>query len=340
MKIIADSETKINTWNAHKRYAVRVARHMTLAAASIPSLKGRAERMRNCGNKLIYKIENGHMIYGGASLCRDRLCPLCAWRLSIKRTGEMINTAALLAERYPHTKAIHVVLTVRNVHADELREALQQMTQGFTRLKKLKLWRDYVCGYMRSVEVTYNADTDTYHPHIHVICIVEDRYTRQISIGDWIDMWQDSARLCYRPIVWATAAYRKPAPVEAACMAYPTEELSAQDGAAASAIVEATKYAIKPAAINDLAASGELGEIALAMRGVRMISFGGIVKKLRAELGYSTKDEPEEQIPPAVIVPEAGIDRYYLIYTWSGAAWRYVAELRSALTGERIDGIM
>ena len=316
MNIVPHEEAKINTWALHKRLNVLVAKHFSVAALGNSALRGRAERMKNCSSKIVYEIEDGAYKYKGASLCRDRLCPICAWRLSIKRTGEMIETVKAIAEKYPKTKAIHIVLTVKNCMLADLREILKQITTGFTRLKKRQLWNDYILGYMRSVEITYNAESDSYHPHIHCIAIVPDRYTRQISVGEWADMWRDSARLNYNPLVWATQAYRAKPNVEIEQLIYDLERNDGGEGAATAAIIEATKYAVKPQGLGDMAANGDIGEIAFAIQGFRMVSFGGIVKKIRRELGYTQKDEPEEQLPPVTISPAAGIDRYYLVYEW------------------------
>ena len=36
-------------------------------------------------------------------------------------------------------------------------------------------------GYMRAVEVTYNQQEDTYHPHIHCIFAVKAQYFTKIT---------------------------------------------------------------------------------------------------------------------------------------------------------------
>lgn len=327
MTIIPETRPQINTWVLHKRINARVAKHFSIAAMGIPALRGRADRMKHCSEKIVYEIENGAYKYKGASLCRDRLCPICAWRLSIKRTGEMIETVKAIAEKYPKTKAIHIVLTVKNCILSDLREVLKQITTGFTRLKKRQLWRDYIIGYMRSIEITYNAETDTYHPHIHCIAIVPERYTRQISVGDWSDMWRDSARLNYNPLIWATQAYRAKPSVDIEQQIYDLERHDGGSGAAAAAIVEATKYAVKPQGLSDMAANGDIGEIAFAIQGFRMVSFGGVVKAMRRELGYTAKDEPAEQLPAIDINPSDGIDRFYLVYEWCSHLRSYRPEV-------------
>lgn len=329
MDIIPDADTavKISEWSKHKRLNQKVVKHMRIASYQYRELRNRVFRMSDCGKKIVYEVVDNVYKFAGASLCRDRLCPICAWRLSIKRTAEMMETIRQLSIEYPDTKAIHVVLTVRNCRLTELRDVLKQITQGFTRLKKRRLWQDYIMGYLRSVEITYNAETETYHPHIHCIAIVANRYSRQISVGDWSDMWRDAARLDYNPIIWATHAYAATQPnVDIMQHVYDIEQSKTdadKQAASKAAIIEAVKYAVKPTALDAIARAGDIGEFSRAVAGTRMLSCGGIVKQLRAKLGYTIKDEPGEQMPPCIINPDDIIDRYYVVYEWCATQGHY-----------------
>lgn len=325
--IIPHKVPNVNKWGEHKQYSELVARHMEIGAHGHRDLQRRAERMASCGNKLFYEYnaESGIYRFAGAALCRDRLCPVCAWRLAIKRISEMIPTVDRIAELYPGSKAIHVVLTVKNCQLSDLRYVLDTITTGFTRIKKTALWKEYILGYMRSVEVSYNDETGEYHPHIHCICIVESNYIRQISIGEWSELWQKAARLDYKPHVWATHAYKKQKPhVAIEDEIYPIEQSDEILGAAKKAIIEATKYAMKPTSLVSIAQAGDIAAIARAVAGFRMISYGGCVKKIRRELGITTKDEPTEQLPETVIDPSKGNDRYYLVYEWCRRTKEYL----------------
>lgn len=303
---------KISTWTKHKAMAAFVAKHMMIDER----VRKRGEMMKNCGEKLIFEVKNGVYQFKSAWLCRDRLCPICAWRLSIKRCAEMAKTLSLLHEREPDTKAIHIVLTVKNCALEDLRSTIETMTRGFTRLKKLKSFRDFILGYARSVEVTYNAETDTYHPHIHCICIVKNSYSRQISVGEWSEMWSDSARLFYMPIIWASKTYPKTADITSSMM------MDYQTTTAHDAIMEAIKYAMKPSSLVATAQAGDLGNIAQAIAGFRLISYGGILKSLRAEIKLS--DEDPHQMPSCELNPSAGMDQYTACYQWAAAQRCYL----------------
>lgn len=327
MNIITEN-APISKWGVQKKRAKLVAKHMRLASGVYPSLKGRAYRMSHCSDTIAYEVmPDGSYRYAGACLCRDKLCPVCAWRLAVKRTGEMIKTIDKLTEIAPRTTAIHIVLTVKNCEASKLKAVIQAMSAGFARLRRRQLWKDYIIGYARSIEVTYNADKATYHPHIHCVCIVPDTYTRQISIGDWVELWRDCARLEYRPIVWASHAYtqRTTLYADASAHAYRFEDTN-EAGAAKNAIVEAMKYSIKPDTLIDAAQAGDIGEIAVQMAGIRTVSYGGILKQIRKMLGI-TGDEPTEQLPAEVINPTDAVERYYVVYEWSGQAYGIIRKV-------------
>lgn len=326
MNIISEN-TGVSKWTAQKKRAKLVAKHMRLASGLYPALRGRAYRMSHCSDTIAYELlPDGSYRYAGACLCRDKLCPVCAWRLAVKRTGEMIKTIDKLVEIAPKTTAIHIVLTVKNCQAQDLKATITAMSEGFARLRRRQLWKDYIQGYARSIEVTYNEQTG-YHPHIHCVCIVPDTYTRQISIGDWIELWRDCARLSYRPIVWASHAYnsRTTLYADASAHAYRMED-SMEAGAAKAAIVEAMKYSIKPDTLLSAAQAGDIGEVAIQMAGIRTVSYGGILKIIRQQLGI-TGDEPTEQLPAEVINPNAAVDRFYVLYEWSGQAYGVVRKV-------------
>lgn len=313
--IIPSVNPKINAWEAKKKNSVFVAKHLRIAAGLAPGLLGRAERMKDCASKIFYERTGEQWRFKSAWLCKDRLCPVCSWRLSIKRTAEMIKTLQYLSEKHPATKAVHIVLTVKNCPVEALRDTITQLSAGFGRLRKRQLWRDYVIGYMRAIEVSFNADTGEYHPHIHIIAIVPNSYTKQITMGDWADMWRDCAKLNYNPVVWAAhAVSKKPEITQTFDDLMPAK----------AAIVEAIKYTMKPDTLPAIAAAGDIGTIAAGLAGFRMISYGGAIKDARAACGFTAKDEPAEQMPAELINPADGIDRYTVCYQWCAHTRSYV----------------
>ena len=322
---IIHENSRIIKWNSLKKASVLVSKALKKDAFT----RKRGIIMASCSDRIIYKVEeSGALTYAGTWLCRDRMCPICSWRLSVRRVAEMIKTVAVLAERYPETKAVHVVLTVKNCSLDMLGATIHAMSEGFARLRRRTLWNDYIKGYVRSVEITRNSATGEYHPHIHIVAIVPTTYTRQISIGDWRDLWMDCAKLSYLPQVYASHAYaKKDIPTAEFQMVW--NETSETAGAARAAIIEAIKYPMKPMSLQGAATTGDMPELAKQLQGIRLMSTGGIIKTIRRELGYS--DTEPRSLDEVTINPNDGIDRYYLVYKWAGSIGEYVGQLTKDL---------
>ena len=58
-------------------------------------------------------------------------------------------------------------------------------------------------GYIRAMEVTYNQEKDTYHPHIHCIFAVKAQYFTHgyIKKSEWQYIWGECCKTEYEPIV-------------------------------------------------------------------------------------------------------------------------------------------
>jgi hypothetical protein len=130
----------------------------------------RADEMDKCGSIIHRDVCKGcgSEKYRAVSTCKDRLCPTCASRRSVK-----------LAERY---KAIidrvtdgkygyHLVLTFKSV------ETLPDQKKIVALVKKLRLhplWKSYggIDGGLWSIEVTRSKGL--WHPHVHMLIFTNE----------------------------------------------------------------------------------------------------------------------------------------------------------------------
>jgi len=103
---------------------------MFILAKNNPNLKGRYVRMKNCGKVFDFSIckDCGHWIIQHAALCRDRLCPLCNWRLSLKRFSIMMK----IFEQIDMSlyKPTFLTLTIKNCPAGELTATIDTMCEA------------------------------------------------------------------------------------------------------------------------------------------------------------------------------------------------------------------
>lgn len=326
--IIAQDATK-SKWRRMRIDAAYAGKALYAAAYAAPALMGRANRMAHCSENIIieHNSATGENRVAHAALCRDRLCPLCSWRLAVKRTAEMQRTIDALLAQAPY-KGVMLTLTVKNCRREELRNTIRAISQAFSRLRKHRAWAREIVGYARSIEITYNPARDEYHPHIHALLLVPATYTANtITQAQFAAMWQTAANLPYTPIVDVRFTYSKDAGepqdtdeerIEDALVQ--TDEIPAmRDG-----IIEATKYALKPSALRRILADEELADIALQLAGHRLIAYGGAIKGARAALGYTDADKPADEIDDIAIPAEGETALHRLAYKWSTETQEYV----------------
>lgn len=120
-------------------------------------------------------------------LCRNRCCSYC----NNVKTANLINGYEKeINIQIDNKKAFFVTLTRKNVSAENLRFTIQEMHKNFSNITRvLNEKRNWKISGIRSVEVTYNENCNTYHPHLHIIIWGDN------MPGDWqkilLDEWQN-----------------------------------------------------------------------------------------------------------------------------------------------------
>lgn len=307
--IIAQNTEKIK-WTNHKK----AANEMAVRLAGISSFpRNRANRMRECSGQIEIRYcpscGKSHTIAG--SKCRDRFCPMCNWRLSLQRYAQMqavINELRPKMEQF-NSKVALVTLTIRNVSVQQLRKTIAGMSKAWDGFRNTKAFK-HCLGWARSVEVTYNPDKNTMHPHYHVLMIYD---TPDINMQQEekriLKAWKASNNLSYDPQVNVREAYSK----------------TDRDSIAAAA-GEAFSYSIR-AKDTEMMPDGVLGRFAKEVSGLRFASYGGEVKKIRAKLKLS--DELEEEDHRSGIC-ECGSKMEELVLVWAAGGYRYLQREEAA----------
>lgn len=310
-------------WRQFKIDAHTAAGWMYAAGQHIPALMGRASRMAHCADQItiLHNTETGESYVERAALCRDRLCPVCSWRLAAKRTYEMQRTIDALLSEHQY-KGLMLTLTLKNVERDNLGATIKHLCQSYSRLRRHRAWQRHILGYARSVEITYNVAQDTFHPHIHALLLVDDTYkATDITQREFAEMWRTAARLSYTPIVDVRYTYTKQ---QEQNQEKEAELLSGGVDEMRDAIVEATKYAIKPDALRRILVDEQLGEIALQLSGHHLIGYGGAIKEKRKQLGYVDSDIPSDDTQDIPMTDAGNTVLHRLAYEWSTATRSYV----------------
>ena len=97
-----------------------------------------------------------------------------------------------------------MTLTIKNVPGSELSNAIDTLTRGWQNMSKQKRIKNVVLGTVRSIEITYNKRSNTYHPHLHVLIhTTTDLYAGRnyISQAEIADRWRSAAGIDYQPVV-------------------------------------------------------------------------------------------------------------------------------------------
>lgn len=155
--------------------------------------------IKECNTFMLFVVDKTleHKKLYGSNSCKNRFCPVCAWRKARKNALKIsILMEYLKAEE--NKEFIFLTLTAPNVKADELNDEIKHYNQSFKRLIERKEVKNAVRGYVRKLEVTYNKDRDDYHPHFHVVLAVDKHYfnnQRQYITRDrWLELWQQSTK--------------------------------------------------------------------------------------------------------------------------------------------------
>lgn len=234
-----------------------------------------------CGTILDFKPENDNkgMRLHRANFCRERLCPMCQWRKSLKVFHQVSRVMDLIQERNPELVPIFLTLTLKNCGSIELSETLNNIYNGWYLMTKHRTIKTNVKGWFRALEVTYNDKEDTFHPHIHVILLVDKSYfksNKYLKTEDWVHLWRVSMSLDYDPICFVQKVKNKTEKVK-----------TGSEIRKYKAVAEVAKYAVKDSEYltYDSERNDYLVEIySSALRGRRLYAFGGIMKVIAKEL--------------------------------------------------------
>jgi len=271
-------------------------------------------RMSECSLRLGYKIDGEGLIkLFNAHFCRDRLCPICMWRLSRRLAWETNLIMAKYTADNPDMIPILISLTVRNPRMGELSQMLDVICHGKSGAWQiLQKWlaRRGIKDYIRTMEVTFNDKAQTWHPHLHILAFAPKDYFKKgnknyISHETLKKEWQRVCKLDYEPYVDIRRCYDKKAG---------TNERINFDGdmktvSFAGAVMETSKYCVKPLKLfsnfnnydedeteikQKLNIKDVVRELAESLSGRRLRALGGKVKQIAKELKFDDDESKKD----------------------------------------------
>ena len=156
------------------------------------------ERVSKCCNYLsfIECPDCGHKKLNYASLCKHPFCPNCQKRRSLKNYHNLLKTLEYVQSKKKY-RYILLTLTTPNVHLSELKKEIQHFFKSWGKLVKRREVKRVLKGFVRTLEITRNSETDMYNPHIHALIAVDEEYFDKsldfyIDQPRWLELWQES----------------------------------------------------------------------------------------------------------------------------------------------------
>ena len=275
----------------------------------------KAERVKYCCSYIWFlecqESEKHPKKLKSAFFCEDRLCALCQKRKCIKQFAISVQLGHELLKQYPKYRFLFLTLTVPNVKLEELSNEISHILQSWRRLINRAEVKEAVKGYYRTLEITYNHERKDYHPHLHVVLVVNSSYfvsKTYIKRDRWLEMWRESTRqpeITQVDIRTIKAKGSKKKTIDPVILIF----------------AEACKYGLKPWSTSlktpirlqkgkisrdveghawlrqtrkETASVVNLLESALYKR--RLVQYGGILKQLKRELKIKDAEESETDL--------------------------------------------
>lgn len=262
--------------NAQMRTLKRVAIHKGYNVPIIKNLLelGEAKKALNieqCGTFLEVVLDDtGVERVKNSNFCRERLCSVCAWRRQARFLATTEPALQLIDADYKDkAQYMFITLTIKNCTGAELADNITLLLKAWDRLYKRKPFASYSLGAIRSCEVTYNKEKNTFHPHLHVLLLMRNSYFNKANIIDNYKLsvlWENALQVDYTPVTYMQAIKPNAAGAD--------EQMSA--------VLETIKYTLKT---KEYAISADVTSTLMkALKGRRLISFSGVIARKRAEL--------------------------------------------------------
>ncbi len=281
-----------------------------------------------------------------ANFCKHPLCPGCQKRRQMKNFSNTVKVLHYLREQEKNYEYILLTLTTPNVQLKDLKEEIRHYFKSWGRLKARTEVKKIMKGFVRTLEITYNDQTDSYHPHIHALIAVNKSYFSDktyIKRDRWLQLWQESTRQPEITQVDVRKVKKNLSPddpdgtlgISREICKYLTKEWSK----------DAEKEFIKHPELIDYGLKGHIWirdtkeetarvveGLAHAIKGQRLFEFGGVLKEAKAELKLQDSEDEdadlvntgEEQTGCQCAV--CGGDMQETVYTWYSRNKDYYAQ--------------
>ena len=238
------------------------------------------DHIASCGSFLWFKVSEDDNTVGklsNGSFCRQRICPLCQRRRSLKIYSNILQMLDEVKEKYSY---IHLTLTIPNCYTNEMPSSITSLNNYSKALFNHEKIKPVFKGVIRSLEVTYNKNNSTMHPHLHCLVLVNKSYftsRNYLKHEEIKSIWSDIT--CVRN---PQISIRKCTDLE-------------------SALREVVKYSAKPIDLSDeytdIEALKYYMNVAYSLKNRRLLQTFGICSELSRKYNISLDDDEEVPTP-------------------------------------------
>lgn len=269
--------------------------------------------LKNCSNYLSFlETTDGGKKLIDARFCRIRLCPMCTWRRT-KKVFAQVSRIIKEINADNEKEYLFLTLTCKNVTGENLKQQIKDLLQSFKRMMDGNSNIKKMCkGYFRGLEVTYNKDENTYHPHIHCIICINKSYFKSknyISQKRWCEIWKHYLKVDYEPIVHIKKF---------------------KDSSNYKMVAELTKYTVKEGDIlldSEEKTDNNVMILSNALHRVRLIGMGGIFKEFHKKLNLEDMNKDDANlIETSNIDDDSIVTDIILKYNWNIGYKNYILQ--------------
>lgn len=273
----------------------------------------RSKRLKSCASFLKFRIYNNNtenmQLKKMSTSCKVRLCPVCAWRRSLKIFSHALKIFTYLENNEEYSNKydyLMLTLTVRNCSGSELSSTIDWLMNSFDKLMKRRELKRVVKGWYRGLEITHNHNVysksyNTYHPHYHVILVVNHSYLAQhgdkvgyLSKAKWLQLWRECTQddtitqVDIREIDVNRNKKERLQKLDTSSMTVEQIEQEKRKTAIIDSTCEVVKYAVKDSdyiiSWNWELTNEVVQVLDVSLRNRRLIAWGGVLKEIHKRL--------------------------------------------------------
>lgn len=295
---LSDLSDRDAVWDKHRANADIVEKYYADSEFTKYS-----ERITDCSQfldfRLIPNADDGvyKLKLSSARFCHVRHCTICQWRRSLMWKAKAYKILPKVLTDYSKIRWLFLTLTARNCEITGLKDTLAWMNKAFKRLSELKHFPSV--GYIKTTEVTRGkTPPGSAHPHFHILMMVKPSYFSHgyISQAKWVELWQKSLRVDYKPILDVQA-------------------LKPQDSLI-GLLAEVIKYSVKE---SDITSDREwFLELTRQLHRSKAIALGGVLREYMKDL----EEEPDDLIGKDDEGEEL-VDEGHLYFGWKPREKKY-----------------